>query len=92
MAPHLTAFLRERLPLQRGASPHTCESYAYTFQLLLTYASQRLHLQPSDLCLEHIDAPMVMAFLASLEAERGNRPSTRNTRLAAITSFMRFVE
>jgi integrase/recombinase XerD len=92
MAPHLTAFLRERLPLQRGASPHTCASYAYTFQLLLTYASQRLHLQPSDLCLEHLDAPMVMAFLAYLEAERGNRPSTRNTRLAAITSFMRFVE
>src|SRR6266545_1009241 len=42
MAPHLTAFLRERLPMQRGASPHTCASYAYTFQLLLTYASQRL--------------------------------------------------
>ena len=92
MAPHLTAFLRERLPLQRGDSPHTCASYAYTFQLLLTYASQRLHLQPFDLCLEHLDAPMVMAFLAYLEAERGNRPSTRNTRLAAITSFMRFVE
>jgi integrase/recombinase XerD len=92
MAPHLTAFLRERLPLQRGDSPHTCASYAYTFQLLLTYASQRLHLQPFDLCLEHLDAPMVIAFLAYLEAERGNRPSTRNTRLAAITSFMRFVE
>jgi integrase/recombinase XerD len=92
LAPHLTAFLREWLPLQRGASPHTCESYAYTFQLLLTYASQRLHQRPSDLCLEHLDAPMVMEFLAYLEAERGNRPSTRNTRLAAITSFMRFVE
>jgi site-specific recombinase XerD len=35
---------------------------------------------------------MVMAFLASLEAERGHRPSTRNTRFAAIPSFMRFVE
>ena len=92
LAPHLTAFLREWLPLQRGASPHTCESYAYTFQLLLTYASQRLHQRPSDLCLEYLDAPMVMDFLAYLEAERGNRPSTRNTRLAAITSFMRFVE
>jgi integrase/recombinase XerD len=28
IAPHITAFLRERLPQQRGASPHTCESYA----------------------------------------------------------------
>ena len=31
-------------------------------------------------------------FLAYLETERGNSPSTRTTRLAAITSFMRFVE
>jgi integrase/recombinase XerD len=92
IAPHITAFLRERLPLQRGASAHTCESYAYTFQLLFAYVSQRMHLRPSDLCLEHLDAPMVMDFLAYLEAERGNSPRTRNTRLAAITSFMRFVE
>ena len=80
IAPHITAFLRERLPLQRGASPHTCTSYAYTFQLLFTYMSHRLHLRPSALCLEHLDAPIVMDFLAYLEAERGNSPSTRNTR------------
>jgi site-specific recombinase XerD len=92
IAPHITAFLRERLPLQRGASAHTCESYAYTFQLLFTYMSHRLHLRPSDLCLEHLDASIVMDFLAYLETERGNSASTRNTRLAAITAFMRFVE
>lgn len=92
IAPHITAFLRERLPLQRGASAHTCESYAYTFQLLFAFASQQLHLQPSALCLEQIDAALVMEFLAHCETERGNSPSTRNTRLAAIKSFMRFVE
>jgi integrase/recombinase XerD len=92
IAPHITVFLRERLPLERGASPHTCESYAYTFQLLFAFASQRLHRAPSDLALEQIDAQLVMAFLAHLEAHRGNQPSTRNTRLAAIKSFMRFVE
>jgi integrase/recombinase XerD len=31
IAPHMSAFLRERLPLQRGASDHTCDSYAYAF-------------------------------------------------------------
>jgi hypothetical protein len=35
LAPHLTAFLRERLPQERHASPHTCDAYAYAFQLLL---------------------------------------------------------
>jgi integrase/recombinase XerD len=92
IASHITAFLRERLPLQQRASLHTCESYAYTFQLLFTFASERLALAPSDLCLEHLDAQLVMDFLAGLETQRGNSPSTRNTRLAAIKSFMRFVE
>lgn len=92
IAPHITAFLRERLPLERGASAHTCDSYAYTFQLLFTFASERLRLTPSALCLEHLDAALVMDFLAHLETERGNSARTRNARLAAIKAFMKFVE
>ncbi len=92
IAPHITAFLRERLPLECGASAQTCESYAYAFQLLFTFASQRLCLTPSALCLEHLDASLIMDFLAHLEAERGNSARTRNARLAAIKSFMKFVE
>jgi integrase/recombinase XerD len=87
IASHITAFLRERLPLQRRASHHTCESYAYTFQLLFAFASARLALTPSDLCLEHLDAQLVMDFLAHLETQRGNGPSTRNTRLAGHQSL-----
>ncbi len=92
IAPHITAFLRERLPLQRGASPHTCESYAYSFQLLFAFASARFKVTPSQLALEQIDASLVMDFLADIESRRGNCARTRNTRLAAIKSFMRFVE
>lgn len=92
IAPHITAFLRERLPLQRGASPHTCESYAYAFQLLFAFASARFKVTPSQLALEQIDSSLVMDFLADIESGRGNCARTRNTRLAAIKSFMRFVE
>ena len=92
IAPHISAFLRERLPLQRGASVHTCDSYACSFLLLFEFASRRFGVTPSALSLEQIDAFLVMDFLAHLEAERGNSPSTRNVRLAAIKSFMRFVE
>ena len=92
IAPHITAFLRERLPLQYGASVHTCDSYAYSFQLLFEFASQRCGVPPSKLALEQIDAPLVMDFLAALETERGNSPTTRNARLAAIKSFMHFLE
>ena len=92
IAPHITAYLRERLPLQRGASPHTCDSYAHTYRLLFEFASERLKVTPSKLFLEQIDAQMVMDFLAYLESIRSNSASTRNARLAAIKSFMRFVE
>ena len=92
IAPHLTAFFRERLPVQRGASPHTCDSYAYTLQLLLEIASQRLKVTPSKLYLEQLDAALVMELLAHLETVRENGPRTRNARLAALKSFMRFAE
>lgn len=92
LAPHLTAFFQERLPLERQASANTCDSYAYAFKLLLSYASQRLKVTPSRLELEQIDAPLVVAFLNNLEQARSNSTNTRNVRLAAIKSFMRFVE
>lgn len=44
LAPHLTAFLREHLPHERRASPHTCAAYAYSFQLLLCFAAARLRI------------------------------------------------
>ena len=92
IAPHITAFLRERLPVERGASKHTCDGYSYAFLLLFRFASKRLNVAPSKLFMEQIDASLVIDFLEYLESERGNSPATRNIRLAAIKSFMRFLE
>ncbi len=92
LAPHLTAFLRVRLPRERHASIHTCDAYAYAFKLLLSFAATRLGTQPSALMLEQLDVPLVLAFLDDLESTRRNSPRSRNARLAAIKSFARFVE
>jgi site-specific recombinase XerD len=92
IAPHVTAFLQQRLPLERKASDHTCDAYAYALQLLLQFASRKVHVAPSDLQIEQIDAPLVLEFLDHLQTSRGNSPVTRNARLAAIKSFLRFVE
>jgi integrase/recombinase XerD len=92
LAPIITAFFQQRLPLERGASSHTSDSYAYAFKLLLQYASARLRAPPSQLHLEQIDAPLIVSFLHHLETARANTPSSRNVRLAAIKSFMHFVE
>ncbi len=92
IAPHITAFLQQRLPIERAASDNTCASYAYAFKLFFEYASEQLKVAPSALCLEQLDAPLVTGFLHHLETERGNGPSSRNSRLAAIKSFMHFLE
>ena len=92
LAPHIAAFLRERLPHERRASVHTCETYAHAFRLLFEYAATHLKITPCQLHLEHIDAPLVLAFLKHLESTRGNQVATRNARLTAIKSFMHFLE
>lgn len=92
IAPHITAFFQERLTMERRASVHTSDSYAYAFRLLLSYASKRLKVAPSRLELEQIDAHLVVGFLNDLETTRSNGASSRNVRLAAIKSFMHFLE
>ena len=92
IAPHLTAFFEQRLPIERHASENTRDSYAYAFQLLLAFASTRFQVTPSQLAVEQMDAPLVLDFLNDLETTRGNGPSSRNIRLAAIKSFMHFLE
>ena len=92
LADHLSKFLREHLPRERKASPHTCEAYAYAFQLLVCFAASRLKVRPSQLTVEQLDVPLVLAFLEYVEAERRCSARTRNARLAAIHSFFHFLE
>src|SRR5205809_5735039 len=88
IAPHITAFFRERLEKERAVSPHTRATYAYAFQLLFEFASRKLDVRPSALQLEQLDARLVLGFLEDLQTTRGNRARTRNARLTAIKSFI----
>lgn len=92
IASHITAFLRQRLVDERNASRNTCESYAYAFKLLFEFAANSLKAPPAKLCFEQIDAPLVVAFLSHLETHRNNGANSRNIRLAAIKSFMHFMQ
>ena len=92
IAPHLSAFLREHLPKERRASPHTCEAYAHSFRLLVGFAARRFGVRPYRLEIEQLDPPLILAFLEHIEANRGNSARTRNARLAAINAFFRFLE
>jgi integrase/recombinase XerD len=92
IAPLITSFLREHLPNEHGRSPHTCETYAHAFRLLFIFASRRLGIRPSQLCLEQLDAALILDFLAYIEEQRSNCAATRNGRLAGVKAFIRYVE
>lgn len=92
LAPHLSTYLLEHLPRDRGASRHTADSYAYAFQLLVCFASKRLRVRPSALQIEQLNAALILDFLDHIEADRANTARTRNARLVAIRSFFRFLE
>ena len=84
-------FFTDRLCVQMEASRHTVASYRDTFRLLLRYAGARYGKPPVKLTVEDIDAELVADFLIHTETARGNSARSRNTRLAAIRSFFRFV-
>jgi site-specific recombinase XerD len=64
-------------------------SYRDTFRLLLQFFAERGRV-PVALGLDELDAPAILAFLDHLEQARGNSIRTRNARLAAVRSFLRY--
>jgi integrase/recombinase XerD len=94
LAPHLAAFLRRHLPVERRASPATLDTYAHALRLLVCFAAERLGVRPSrlEVEVEALDAPLVLDFLHHLETGRGNSARTRNARLAAVNALFRYLE
>lgn len=88
---YVQRFFTERLLTQMQASPNTIASYRDTFRLLLRYTEAQTKLPPTDLHVAHIDADIIGQFLIFCEEERGNSARSRNTRLAAIRSFFKYV-
>jgi site-specific recombinase XerD len=84
-------FFTDKLYSQMEASPHTIASYRDTFRLLLKFAGEKTGKVPTKLSIEDLDVKMIGVFLDDIENARKNSARSRNTRLAAIRSFFRFV-
>ena len=87
----LSAFFLRYLAVERGVSPHTTTSYRDAMKLLLQFAAARCRRSVDQLGIEDLTAPVVLEFLADLETSRGNTIRTRNSRLAAVQTFFRYV-
>src|SRR5674476_1375808 len=88
----LRRFLTGHLAGLRGCSPNTIASYRDTFKLLITYFRDERSIPPEKLTLVSLDAAAVIGFLEWLQAYRHNSASTRNQRLAAISSFCTWMQ
>jgi site-specific recombinase XerD len=87
----LKGFFTNYLPKIRGASPHTILSYRDSIKLFLLFLAQQKDIAVSDLEIANMGVEEVIAFLDHLEENRHNRTVTRNSRLAALHSFFRYV-
>ena len=84
------AFFLDRLIRQRNSSPQTVAAYRDCFRLLFEFAREHRNIPADHLTLAALDAPFVLAFLDHLETVRRNSIRSRNARLAAVRSFLRF--
>ena len=90
LAPCLQRFFREHLSAQRNVSSATIAAYADTFRLLFRYL-QKTRPSRAPFSLEVLEPATVLGFLDHLEHKRGNGTRTRNARLAAIRSFIHYL-
>jgi len=88
----LQRFLTSHLAGLRGCSPNTIASYRDTFKLLIVFFGDVRSIPPDRLTLDHIGAAAITGFLDWLETERHNSISTRNQRLAGLSSFFRWLQ
>jgi len=83
-------FFTEHLTHHRAVSPRTVAAYSDTFRLLLQFAERHTGKSPTDLKLVDINAKLALDFLDHLEHDRENGARTRNARLAALRSFLKY--
>lgn len=85
------AYFAEYLPQQRALSPQTIAAYRDAFVLFLEFAQDRLGKAPTAIALADMTPELITAFLNHLEQHRHNCVRSRNARLAALRSFLKFV-
>ncbi|MFG6432996.1 tyrosine-type recombinase/integrase [Roseateles sp. LYH14W] len=84
------AFFADHLTQQRALSARTVAAYRDAFMLFLQFAQGRLHKAPTAMQLSDMTPALILAFLDHLESERGNTVRSRNARLAALRTFLKF--
>jgi site-specific recombinase XerD len=91
-AKYLSKFLSEYLPYERNMSSNTVASYRDSFVQFIGYMKDVETIRVERLTLDIITRQRVLDFLSWVQKERNCGIATRNHRLAAIHSFMSYLQ
>lgn len=86
----IQTFFAEHITQQRALSPCTVAAYRDTFMLFLDFTTKHCGKSPTSMKLDDITPEVILAFLDHLEQDRHNAVRSRNARLAALRSFLKF--
>ena len=86
----LGKYFTDYLPIQKNVSRNTIISYRDTFKSLLFYLQNELGINVESISISDFKSELILNFLNWLEKSKSNSIATRNQRLAAIHSFVRF--
>ena len=86
----LQRFFVEHLAHHRAVSPRTVAAYRDAFRLMLGFVEAKIGKAPTAIVMADLDAKLILNFLDHLEKDRKNAVRSRNARLAALRSFLKY--
>ena len=89
---YMSHFLTKEMPVNRNNSTNTISSYATTFKLYLEYMNEEKGIKPNNVNLSDITKDNVIGYLNWLEYKHQIQVNSRNVRLAAIRSFVSYLQ
>jgi len=87
----IRSFFEDHLTVQKGLRPASVKSYRDAVRLFLCFAAKDCRRKLFRLSVSDLTADRVLGFLRHIEADRENRPATRNHRLAALRAFFEYL-
>jgi len=88
----LNDYINSYLKYAKGLSDNTVKSYKYAFRLLIEYMYTKKGIAAENITFDMLTFDQLSEFLDWLEQERGCSTSTKNQRLAALSSFSSYAQ
>ena len=88
----LSCYFFEYLPMQKGLSENTINSYRDSMSVFLSYCENERHLKREKIEIKDLNCELVEGFLDWLEQEKGNLTATRNQRRIALNTFFKYLQ